>query len=152
MCLTDEQQKMVKAWVAAGLKDGEIIRRASEQVPPFKLTKQNISKNYRRHTERRIREMRSQEEEDSILRTGLALRENRVRELEELYRLAMEDVRHSKDGRVRQGMANVCRGCLDDIAKELGERREKLDVEASVHRRDIIAIMERVYGDGGNKK
>ena len=146
MCLTNEQQKMVKAWVAAGLQDGEIIRLASEQVPPFKLTKQNISKNYRRNTERRIREIRSQQEEDAILRSGLALRENRVRELEELYRLAMDDVRHSHDGRVRQGMANVARGCLDDIAKELGERREKLDVEANVHRRDIVAIMDKVYG------
>ena len=147
MGLTFDQKKLVKAWVAAGLKDQEIIRLAKEQVPPFHISQQNINKNYRRPTERRVQELLQQDRADSVLRTGLAMKENRIRELAELYAMAKDDVKNNRDGRTRTGMANVARGCLDDIAKELGERREKIDMEANVAVRDIAAIMNRIYGD-----
>ena len=147
MGLTFDQKKLVKAWVAAGLKDQEIIRKAKEQIPPFHISQQNISKNYRKPTERKVRDIMARENEESVLRSGLAVKENRIRELAELYAMAKDDVRNNKDGRVRTGMANVARGCLDDIAKELGERREKLDVDANVHVRDIVAIVGRIYND-----
>ena len=143
MGLTKEQKSLVKAWVAAGLKDQEIIRRASEQVPPFRVTHQNISKNYRKHTERRVRDLISQEKEDSVLRSGLALKENRIRELEKMFYIALEQ----KDRAGNRGNISQARGCLDDIAKEMGERREKVDVDANIHMRDIVAIMNKVYGD-----
>ena len=119
---------------------------AAEHNPPFVLKGANITKNYRKPVEEKVRTIQSDREENA-LRKGLAIRENRIRELSELYQLAKEDVRNNKDGRVRTGMANVARGCLDDIAKELGERREKLDVSANIHMRDIAAIMQKVYGD-----
>lgn len=147
MGLTTEQKNLVKAWVAAGMKDQEIIRRAREQIPPFHLTKQNLSKNYRKSTERKVREIVARQNEEAVLRSGLALKENRIRELAEIYGMAKDDLQHNKDGRVRTGMANVARGCLDDIAKELGERRDKVDVEANVHVRDIVAIVARLYDE-----
>lgn len=147
MALTKDQKNLVKAWVAAGLKDGEIIRRASEQVPPFRVTHQNISKNYRKHTERKIREIVSREDEESVLRTGLAVRENRIKRLQEYETELSRKLYLAKDGRETSALINQARGCLDDIAKELGERREKIDVEANVHAKDIAAIMKRVYGD-----
>ena len=147
MGLTFDQKKLVKAWVAAGLKDAEIVRLAKEQVPPFHISQQNINKNYRKPTERRVQKLMQQERADEVLRSGLALKENRIRELAEIYGMAKDDVQHNKDGRVRTGMANVARGCLDDIAKELGERRDKVDVEANVHVRDIVAIVARLYDE-----
>lgn len=41
---------------------------------------------------------------------------------------------------------NAMRGCLDDIAKELGQRSTKMDVNANVRVRDIVAIVDKVYG------
>ena len=38
------------------------------------------------------------------------------------------------------------RGCLDDIAKELGQRSSKVDVNANVRVKDITAIVRKVYG------
>lgn len=147
MRLTKEQKNLVKAWMAAGLQDYEIIDLAKKHVPPFHLTKQNLSKTYRTSTERKVRDIVSREKEDAVLRSGLALKENRIRELAEIYQMAKDDVRNNHDGRVRTGMANVARGCLDDIAKELGERREKIDMEANVQARDILKIMNKVFGD-----
>ncbi len=147
MGLTFDQKRLVKAWVAAGLKDQEIIRLAKEQVPPFHISQQNISKNYRRNTERRVQELMQQDREDSVLRTGLALKENRIKRLQEYEKLANERLQHERDAKAMSSLMNQARGCLDDIAKELGERREKLDVEANVQIRDIAAIMSRIYGD-----
>lgn len=147
MGLTFDQKKLVKAWVAAGLKDAEIIRLAKEQVPPFHISQQNINKNYRKSTERRVQQLMQQERADEVLRTGLAVKENRIRELTELYGMAKDDVKNNRDGRIRTGMANVARGCLDDIAKELGERREKIDMEANVQSRDIVKIMQRIFSE-----
>lgn len=143
MGLSKEQKQLVKAWVAAGLKDQEIIHRAKEQIPPFHISQQNISKNYRKHTERRVRDLISQEKEDSVLRSGLALKENRIRELEKMYHIAMEQ----KDRSGNKGNISQARGCLDDIAKELGERKQVVDVTAEARVRDIIAIRNRLYGD-----
>jgi len=147
MGLSREQKKLVRAWVAAGLKDQEIIRRAQEQVPPFHISQPNISKNYRKHTERKIREIVSREDEESVLRSGLALRENRIKRLMEYEELARNRMQFERDAKGITALMNQCRGCLDDIAKEMGERREKVDVNANIHMRDIVAIMEKVYGN-----
>ena len=145
MGLTREQKDLVKAWVAAGLKDREIIELASKQVPPFHLTKQNLSKHYRSHTERRIREIVQQQKEDSVLRSGLALREERVKMLGEVARDLMARAKVVKQESYPAYVSQI-RGCLDDIAKEMGERREKLDVNANVRIRDIVAIGNKIYG------
>ena len=42
---------------------------------------------------------------------------------------------------------NAMRGCLDDIAKELGQRNSKVDINANLRVRDIVKIVERVYSD-----
>jgi tRNA pseudouridine-54 N-methylase len=147
MGLSKEQKKLVKVWVAAGLKDQEIIRRAQEQVPPFHISQQNISKNYRKHTERKIREIVNREEEESVLRSGLAVRENRIKRLQEYEAELSRKLYLAKDGKETSALINQARGCLDDIAKEMGERREKIDVSSNVHIRDIAAIMAKVYGD-----
>lgn len=146
MGLTREQKNLVKAWVAAGLKDQQIIEMAKKQVPPFHLTRQNLSKNYRKHTERKIRDIVSREAEESVLRQGLALREERVKLLGEVAKDLAERSKHIKEGSYPAYVSQL-RGCLDDIAKEMGERREKVDVNANVHMRDIVAIMEKVYGN-----
>ena len=146
MSLTRDQKNLIQQWVASNYSNKEIIRMAAEHNPPFVVKGANLTKNYRKPVEKKIQRIQS-EQEDSALRKGLAIRENRIRELEDLYQMAKDDVRNNKDGRVRTGMANVARGCLDDIAKEMGERREKVDVNANVHMRDIVAIMNKVYGD-----
>ena len=147
MGLNREQKKLVRAWVAAGLKDAEIIRLAKEQVPPFHISQPNISKNYRKPTERRVQELMQQERTDEVLRTGLAVKENRIKRLTEYEELLQGKLQHERDARAMSALVNQARGCLDDIAKELGERREKIDMEANVQSRDIVKIMQRVFAD-----
>ena len=147
MGLTREQKNLVKAWMAAGLRDADIIRLAKEQVPPFHITRQNLSKNYRTSTERKVRDIVSREKEDSILRTGLAVKENRIKRLTEYEEILQGKLQHERDSRAMSALVNQARGCLDDIAKELGERREKIDMEANVQSRDIVKIMQRVFAD-----
>ncbi len=146
MGLNQNQKNLVKAWVAAGLKDREIIQLAKEQVPPFHISQQNISKNYRKPVRKKVERL-LERQEDSVLRSGLAVRENRIKRLMEYEELARERMKMEKDPKGLSTLINQARGCLDDIAKEMGERREKIDVSANVHIRDIAAIMAKVYGD-----
>lgn len=147
MGLTFDQKKLVKAWVAAGLKDAEIIRLAKEQVPPFHISQQNINKNYRKSTERRVQQLMQQERTDEVLRTGLAVKENRIKRLTEYEEILQGKLQHERDSRAMSALVNQARGCLDDIAKELGERREKIDMEANVQSRDIVKIMQRIFSE-----
>lgn len=147
MGLTQGQKKLVKAWVASGKTDKEIIALANNQDPPFKISRQNISKNYRRKTEQQVQQIISKREEtEDVLRAGLALKEERIKLLAETAEYLTGAIKKVPYDKV-SGMVNAMRGCLDDIAKELGQRSNKIDVNANVRVRDIVAIVEKVYGD-----
>ncbi len=141
--LTNEQRKLVKAWIAAGLTDKEIMSQAEAADPPFRISKQAIHKSYRSKTTRKIRRLIEENEELEALSSGLAVKEKRIVELERLYQMSL--MRVDKNG--NRGDIQQARGCLDDIAKELGERRQKVDMTGNIRVRDIVAIKNRVYGE-----
>ena len=141
--LTQEQKKLVKVWVAAGMSNTEIINQAAAADPPFKISRQAILKHYRTKTAKKIKQLVEETDEFETLSSGLAVKEKRIVELERLYQMSL--MRVDKNG--NRGDIQQARGCLDDIAKELGERRQKVDMTGNIRVRDIVAIKNRVYGE-----
>lgn len=147
--LNQDQKNLVREWVAAGRSDKEIIALAGNQNPPFTISRQNIYKNYRKQTERKVRETVRAEKETDALRSGLAVKEERIRMLQETAEYVYGQIREipASKANLLPSFINAMRGCLDDIAKELGQRSNKVDVNANVRVRDIVAIVDKVYGD-----
>ena len=145
MALTYDQKLLIKEWVAAGKSNREIIRLAAEQDPPFTVKGANITKSYRKTVARQVEQIQEKQEEDA-LRAGLAEKEARIRMLDETARYLFDLVKRAPLMQV-PGTVNAMRGCLDDIAKELGQRSNKVDVNANVRVRDIAAIARKIYGE-----
>ena len=141
--LTTEQRTLIRKWIAAGLSDKEIINQAAVADPPFKISKQAINKRYRTKADKKIKQLIEETGEFEALSSGLAVKEKRIIELERLYQMSL--MRVDKNG--NRGDIQQARGCLDDIAKELGERRQKVDMTGNIRVRDIVAIKNRVYGE-----
>lgn len=141
--LTTEQRTLIRKWIAAGLSDKEIINQAAAADPPFKISKQAINKRYRTKADKKIKQLIEETGEFEALSSGLAVKEKRIIELERLYQMSL--MRVDKNG--NRGDIQQARGCLDDIAKELGERRQKVDMTGNIRVRDIVAIKNRVYGE-----
>ena len=148
MRLTDDQKLLIQEWVAAGHSNREIIRLAAEHDPPFEVKGANISKNFRKPVQEKVREIREEKAEDAV-RSGLAAKEERIRMLEKTAEYLFERIDKIPLMQLQTVPAyvNAMRGCLDDIAKELGQRNTKVDVNANVRVRDIVKIVEKVYGN-----
>lgn len=145
MRLTNEQRLLIEEWIAAGKTNQQIIRLAAEHDPPFEVKSANISKTFRKGTEKKESAVREVQTAEAVS-AGLKDKDNRIRMLEEaaeFMRFMMRNVPSDK----MPGIVNAMRGCLDDIAKELGQRNTKVDVNANVRVRDIVAIVDRVYGN-----
>ena len=144
MRLTNEQKLLIEEWVAAGKTNQQIIRLAAEYDPPFEVKSANISKTFRKGSEKKetvILEERSAE----AVSAGLAEKEARIRMLQETAEFMFEWMKRVPPDKMPQ-IVNAMRGCLDDIAKELGQRSSKVDVNANVRVKDITAIVRKVYG------
>lgn len=89
--------------------------------------------------------------EDSALKRGLAVKENRIAELTELYELYVENgVKNSlKKGHVDPYELREARAILNDIAKEMGDRQGapavavQTNVNISVNQ--FAGALERTY-------
>lgn len=152
MRLTNDQKLLIQEWVAAGKTNREIIRLAAEQTPPFEIKGSTISKVYRKQVSAKVEQIREEQEEDA-LRKGLAVREERIAMLEKTAEYLFGMIQRIPAMQL-PGTVNAMRGCLDDIAKELGQRNSKIDLNANLRVRDIVKIVEKVYGpedqdDGG---
>jgi len=142
--LTNEQRLLIEEWVAAGKTNQQIIRLAAEYDPPFEVKSANISKTFRKGSEKKeavILEERSAE----AVSAGLAEKEARIRMLQETAEYMYNWMKRVPPDKMPQ-IVNAMRGCLDDIAKELGQRSSKVDVNANVRVKDITAIVRKVYG------
>jgi len=152
MRLTDDQKLLIQEWVAAGKTNREIIRLAAEHDPPFEVKGANISKNFRKPVQKKVQQIREEKTDDAI-RVGLAAKEERIRLLEKTAQYLFERIDKIPLMQLQTvpSYVNAMRGCLDDIAKELGQRNSKIDVNANVRVRDIVKIVDRVYGSAGDK-
>lgn len=145
MRLTNDQKALIMEWVAAGKTNQEIIRLAAEQDPPFTVKGSTISKVYRKPVRQKVEKIREEQEEDA-LQKGLAVREERIKMLERTANFLFGMIPMIPAMQM-PSTVNAMRGCLDDIAKELGQRNSKVDINANLRVRDIVKIVERVYSD-----
>lgn len=146
MRLKKAQREALIEWVAEGLLSDEINARAGEFNPPFSVARQTIT--YYRQTRRVDIDRILAESEQDALTTGLALRSERVRKLKALATRLERDlfgdekqdyiwtdqVKGVGSGEIAEiveyeefnrAEIEAYRGLLDDIAKEMGDRKEK---------------------------
>lgn len=143
--LTKSQRGELLKWVAEGLETDEINKRAGELDPPFRVSRAQVD--YYRKTRRVSLGELVQEGEYDALKTGLALKEERVKRLallaammeEDLFGgvLWTQDVKMIGAGayqeRVEFELFNASevqqyRGVLDDIAKETNGRIQRSEI------------------------
>ena len=145
MRLKKAQKNALQEWVAAGLETGEINSKAAEFEPPFSVSRTQVDY-YRKTRGIKLGELMESGDYDA-LKTGLALKAERVKKLAQLAGLMekdlfggvlwTDDVKMIGSGfnqeRVEFEEFNAAevqqyRGVLDDIAKEVGERAQKTEV------------------------
>ncbi|MEA2174119.1 MAG: hypothetical protein QOD00_1711 [Blastocatellia bacterium] len=155
MRLKQRQKEALLAWISEGLQSNEINQRASIFMPPFKVSRAQVDY-YRQSRGTKIEEIKEQAER-SALKSGFALKERRVEALNSLAEMLHEDLTTGKglwlddvkmigSGEFSERIefesfnsneVSTFRGVLDDIAKEVGDRRQKVDVK--VNAREALA-------------
>lgn len=159
-------------WVAAGLETGEINERAEKFKPPFTVTRQSVD-HYRKSRKLEM-EVITKESEMDALTQGLALKENRVGRLQLLASLMEKDlfggfmwleqvksIGSGLDAQVieyeefNKAEVESYRGVLDDIAREIGDRKQGvvLSWEDEARKRgfnpdDIRAVARKAIASG----
>jgi len=143
--LKKKQKEAVLAWIAEGLETGEINQRAANFKPPFEITAALVDY-YRKTREADLKTLQMSSDHDA-LSSGLAIKNERVRRLQQLADLMWKDitggflwldqVKALGSGEFMEtydyeefNTAEVkeFRGVLDDIAKELGQRRTVIEM------------------------
>lgn len=144
MELTKRQKEHLLAGISEGLKTRELNKRAASFQPPYKVSRQQVDY-YRQSRAVAVEEIVAASESDA-LHAGFALKEERVRALNDLAGDLYKDL---KSGRrwlpqvkmigsgvtaeivdyeeFNAGEFQQFRGLLDDIAKETGERKAKVE-------------------------
>lgn len=145
MRLEKGQKEKLLEWVAEGLETDEINARAQDCGPPFTVSRQQVDF-YRKTRKVAVKEIAKSGELDALT-SGLALKEVRVARLAKLAARMEEDLFGSGlwldqlksigsglDQQVVEyeefnaGEVKEYRGVLDDIARELGHRKNGLEV------------------------
>jgi len=150
MTLKKAQREALLKWIAEGLETDEINKRAAKFKPPFKVTRQNVSK-YRKTRGVKLEQLQEEGELDA-LSTGFALKENRVAALQKLADKMMGDLlgdekekskmwllqvkgigSHDNFERVEywefnRSEVDAFRGVLEDISAEVGQRIRRSDL------------------------
>lgn len=146
MKLNKKQREFLLQNIAQGLESGEINKLAAKFKPAFKVTRQQVDF-YRKTRDVSIEEIKGKDE-SSALKTGLALKENRVKLLQELATILSKDIFENNKVWLDQAKGlgagpfwekyeyqefnaseiTQLRGVLDDIAAEVGDRIKKSEV------------------------
>lgn len=149
MKLRKKQREAVLGWIAEGLQTDEINKLAAKFKPPFKVLRSQVDY-YRKTRDFKLDEIKEADEE-SALKKGLAIKENRVAVLERLANRMIADLMPEllSDSLVWVSMSktvanerydyrefnraevDALRGVLDDIAAEIGQRVRKSDVTSN---------------------
>jgi len=140
--LTRQQQNQLIEWAAEGLRLWEINERAAKADPPFMVEYLQL-KHARKRSAKKFTELRARLEAEAT-DEGLARRAVRIRRLIQLAEKLEEDfyenarlwVREPKEvtgerveiERFNAAEVKQWRGLLDDIAKEMGERKTSVDL------------------------
>src|SRR5262249_9545195 len=146
MKLLPKQRAAALEWAAEGLRLAQINERAAEFDPPFELHYYQL-KNFRARSKAQFSKMRAELEAEALA-DGLARRAVRIRRLSELAEKIEEDF-YQRDRlwvnepkllgaevidveKFNAAEVKEYRGLLDDIARELGDRRTKIDMNTKI--------------------
>lgn len=149
MALKKAQKEAVLTWIAEGLESDEINKRAARFKPSFQVSRRSVA-HYRKTRGVKLEEIQN-EGETSALKTGLALREERVRKLKLMAEKMLADLTEPEKwwlpqvkgiGRgddyerveyfeFNRSEVDALRGVLEDIAHELGDRRPGVELKVS---------------------
>jgi hypothetical protein len=165
--LKRKQQNALLEWAAEGLRLPEINERAAKFAPPFEVEWLQL-KHARKRAKKRFSELREEFEKEALAE-GLsrkAVRIRRLAQLAEKLEAALLDGDRLWVQEPKQVGAQVIdvekfnaaevkeyRGLLDDIARELGDRRTKIDMTTKVDvtkltDEQLRAIIEAEGGSG----
>lgn len=166
--LRKKQKEALLSWVAEGLETGEINERAAKFKPAFEVTGAQVD--YYRSTRYADLGVLKKSGEFAALTEGFALKENRVKALQDLaalmYRdvttgfLWLDQVKALGSGDNMQiidyeefNTAEVAqlRGVLDDIAKEMGHRKQVVGGDSENPIEAIVKIIRASDSAGTNK-
>jgi hypothetical protein len=137
---------MVLSWIAEGLETDEINQRAATQDNPFTIGRTAVA-HYRKSRAVKIEEIRNTRELKALTQ-GLAAKSTRVEQLKEMAdllrgelksgRMWVTDVKGIGKGadferveveRFNSAEVEQWRGLLDDIAREVGDRKTQVDLD-----------------------
>lgn len=143
--LQKKQREALLKWIGEGLETDEINKRAAKFKPPFEVSRPRVS-HYRKSREKSLKAIQ-QAGEFNALASGLALKEERVKRLVALADLLWGDLSGDRLWLEQSKMlgsgdsseivdyeefnaaeVREFRGLLDDIAKEIGQRRTMIEV------------------------
>jgi hypothetical protein len=144
--LTKEQIGLVLAWAAEGLRLPEINELAAKLDEPFAISYYQL-RSQRKKLKTKFSKLR-QEFEKEVVVEGLARKGVRIHRLSKLAEKLEEDLFEKERLWVTEPKAigndqvdverfnaaevKECRGLLDDIAREVGDRRTKIDMTTKV--------------------
>lgn len=146
MRLKKAQKEILLEWIAEGLTSAEVNARAADFDDPFEVSRQQVD-HYRRTREIDIQEI-IKTDEFAALNEGLSKKSERVKLLKRVAQRLTEDllerdlvwvdmvkgIGSKEDFQVIEyeefnaGEVAQLRGVLDDIAKELGDRKNAVDL------------------------
>lgn len=146
MRLKKTQKEVLLNWIAEGLTSDEVNSRAAIFDPPFDVSRQQVD-HYRKTRGIEIEEIKKRDE-FSALTSGLAKKEERLYLLKQLAEHLAKDLfekslfwtdmvkgigkgddyERVEYEEFNAGEVAQLRGILDDIAKEVGDRKNSIDV------------------------
>ena len=164
MRLKKAQKEKVLEWVAAGLQTDEINNKAANFDEPFEVSRQQVDY-YRKTRDADIKAIRSISENKALIE-GYALKEHRVYKLSVLAALLekdlfggfiwTDDVKGVGTGEIAEivdyevfNAAEVIqyRGVMEDIAKEMGGRVQKTDIQSEGTLKVIVEYAKDADGN-----
>jgi hypothetical protein len=145
MRLKKSQKEALLAWISEGLQTDEINERAALEEPPFRVSRQQVD-GYRDRRALDLQAIQKAGEHDA-LSSGLAVKAERVKRLQQLAALMERDLfggflwtdqvkvigtgdaqKEVEYEEFNTAEVQQYRGTLDDIAKEMGHRRTGVDL------------------------
>lgn len=150
MKLNKEQKEVLLKWIAEGIGMGVINERAAVFDPPFSVLRSQVTF-YRNTRKLDIKQIRDAGEHEALT-SGLAIKAERVRVLQRLADKMLKDLVPEQEGarsylwtdqvkgigggedferidylEFNKAEVDALRGVIDDIAKEMGGRVQKLE-------------------------
>lgn len=159
------QREYLIEWIAAGDNLAAVKKKAAASEPPFVVSAKSFEywqRDVRGRTNRAI-----EEGQEAALKSGLAVRGERVRQLNEMADILRaellggklwvdrvrgigsgEDFKRVEEQEFNRAELDLWRTLVDDIAREVGGRRVENHQtgEVSVKIDGLAAILEKVYG------